>query len=183
MADDRTTRKDGPTVADAGADGAEPNNRAADGDALAKAQQQRDEYLDLLKRERADFENYQKRAAREREEERRYAAAPLARDLLPAFDNLQRAVDAARQVNEQGPLVQGVAATQAQLLQILARYGIKPIEALHQPFDPNKHEAVMQQPSGDHPPGTVLQVLQQGFTIHDRVLRPATVVVSTSTSG
>ena len=197
MADDRTTRKPDATVAAAeaeneaapngAADGAEPKTpagqKADDNQALRAAQQQRDQYLDLLKRERADFENYQKRAARERDEERRYAAAPLARDLLPAFDNLQRAVDAAKQVNEQGPLVQGVAATQAQLLQILARHGIKPIEALHQPFDPNRHEAVMQQPSGDHPPGTVLQVLQQGFTIHDRVLRPASVVVSTQPNG
>jgi molecular chaperone GrpE len=178
MADDRTTRQDGPA-----AGGAEATPRANGDEALAKAQQQRDEYLDLLKRERADFENYQKRVARERDEERRHAAAPLARDLLPALDNLQRAVDAAKQVNEQGPLVQGVAATQAQLLQILARHGIKPIEALHQPFDPNKHEAVMQQPSADHHPGTVLQVLQQGFTIHDRVLRPASVVVSTQPNG
>jgi molecular chaperone GrpE len=146
---------------------------------LAACEREREETVTLLKQTRADFENYQKRAARDRDEERRYAVAPLARDLLPAFDNLQRAVDAAKQVGEQGPLVQGVAATQAQVLQIFARHGIKPIAALHQPFDPNRHEAVMQQPSADHPPGTVLNVLQQGFVVHERVLRPATVVVST----
>jgi molecular chaperone GrpE len=152
-------------------------------DKLAECERQREETVLLLKQTRADFENYQKRAAKDRDDERRHAAAPLARDLLPAFDNLQRAVDAAKQVNEQGPLVQGVAATQAQLLQILARHGVAPIDALHQPFDPNRHEAVMQQPSADHPPGTVLQVLQQGFMIHDRVLRPASVIVSTPPNG
>src|SRR5205823_1535394 len=155
---------------------AESDTLAAAHDKLAECEREREETVTLLKQTRADFENYQKRAARDRDEERRYAVAPLARDLLPAFDNLQRAVDAAKQVGEQGPLVQGVAATQAQVLQIFARHGIKPIEALHQSFDPNRHEAVMQQPSADHPPGTVIQVLQQGFTIHERVLRPATVV-------
>jgi molecular chaperone GrpE len=179
MAEDRNTPEaDTPVTDDVEADGL-----AAVRDRLASSERQREETVTLLKQTRADFENYQKRAAREREEERRYAATPLARDLLPAFDNLQRAVDAARQVGEQGPLVQGVAATQAQLLQVLARHGVKPIEALHQPFDPNRHEAVMQQPSADHPSGTVLQVLQQGFTIHDRVLRPASVVVSTKADG
>jgi molecular chaperone GrpE len=169
--------------ADTPVDAAAANGAAAVEQKLAASERQREETVALLKQTRADFENYQKRAAKEREDERRYAAAPLARDLLPAFDNLQRAVDAARQVNEQGPLVQGVAATQAQLLQILARHGVKPIDALHRPFDPHLHEAVLQQPSADHPPGTVLQVLQQGFTIHDRVLRPASVVVSTPPNG
>lgn len=88
-------------------------------------------------------------------------------------------MDAAKQVGESGPLVQGVAATQAQLVQLLGRHGITPIEAQDQPFDPNKHEAVMQRPSADHPPGTVVQVLQPGYQLHDRILRPASVVVST----
>jgi molecular chaperone GrpE len=148
-------------------------------DRLAASERQLEETIALLKHTQADFENYQKRAARDRDAERRYAAAPLARDLLPALDNLQRAMDAAKQVGESGPLVQGVAATQAQIVQLLARHGITPIEAQDQPFDPNKHEAVMQRPSADHPPGTVVQVLQNGFQIHDRVLRPASVVVST----
>lgn len=145
---------------------------------LAASERQLEDTVALLKQTQADFENYQKRAARERETERKYAVAPLARDLLPALDNLQRAMDAAKQVGENGPLVQGVAATQAQVVQILGRHGITPIEAQDQPFDPNKHEAVMQRPSADHPPGTVVQVLQQGFQIHDRILRPASVVVS-----
>jgi molecular chaperone GrpE len=171
MADDRNTTE----TADADA----PQMLTDAQERLAASERQLEDTVALLKQTQADFENYQKRAARERESERRYAVAPLARDLLPALDNLQRAMDAAKQVGESGPLVQGVAATQAQIVQILGRHGITPIEAQDQPFDPNKHEAVMQRPSADHPPGTVVQVLQTGFQMHDRILRPASVAVST----
>ena len=147
---------------------------------LQSAEQKRDEYLDLAQRTRADFENYQKRMKRDLVEERRYAQAPLASDLLAAIDNLERAIAAAQQAGEQGPLAQGVAMVHTQLLDILRRHGITRIEAQSRPFDPNLHQAVMQQPSKEHPPMTVVQVLEQGYTIHDRVLRPARVVVSTA---
>jgi len=172
MADDRNTAE---------ADTADAPQMLSDAqERLAASERQLEDTVTLLKQTQADFENYQKRAARDRDTERKYAVAPLARDLLPALDNLQRAMDAAKQVGETGPLAQGVAATQAQVVQILGRHGITPIEALGQPFDPNKHEAVMQKPSAEHPPGTVVQVLQGGFQMHDRVLRPASVVVSTA---
>jgi len=173
MADDRNAQE-----ADATADAPQLLTDARE--RLAASERQLEDTVALLKHTQADFENYQKRAARERDSERKYAVAPLARDLLPALDNLQRAMDAARQVGETGPLAQGVAATQAQIVQILGRHGITPIEAQDQPFDPNRHEAVMQRPSADHPPGTVVQVLQTGFQMHDRILRPASVVVSTA---
>lgn len=147
---------------------------------LQSAEQKRDEYLDLAQRARADFENYQKRMARDLVQERRYAQAPLASDLLPALDNLERAIAAAEQAGEKGPLVQGVGLVHTQLLDILRRHGITRIEAQGQPFDPNLHQAVMQQPSKDHPPMTVVQVLEQGYLIHERVLRPARVAVSTA---
>jgi molecular chaperone GrpE len=147
---------------------------------LQSTEQKRDEYLDLAQRARADFENYQKRMARDLVQERRYAQAPLASDLLPALDNLERAIAAAEQAGEQGPLVQGVSMVHTQLLDILRRHGVTRIEAQDQPFDPNLHQAVMQQPSKDHPPMTVVQVLEQGYLIHERVLRPARVVVSTT---
>jgi molecular chaperone GrpE len=140
---------------------------------------QYDEVVALLKATQADFENFQKRNAKERENDRKYYVANLARDLLAVYDNLQRAVDAAKKAGDQSPLMQGVSATLNQWLQVFARHGITPIDALGQPFDPNLHEAVMQQPSAEHEAGTVLQVLQQGFQIHDRVLRPASVIVST----
>src|SRR5205085_10727689 len=117
---------------------------------------------------------------RESAQERRYSHGPLALELLPILDNFDRAVAAAKQAGESGPLMQGVALIQTQFLDVLRRYGISRIEAEGQPFDPHLHQAVMQMPSAKHPPNTVLQVLEQGFTIHDRVLRPARVVVSTA---
>jgi molecular chaperone GrpE len=147
-----------------------------------QAERDRDELRDLARRTRADFENYQKRMQRDLAQERRYAHSPLAADLLPALDNLDRATAAAKQVGETGPLVQGVAMVQSQILDVLRRHGITPIEAQGQPFDPNLHQAVMQQPAAGTPPGTVLQVLEQGYKIHDRVLRPARVVVSAASA-
>jgi molecular chaperone GrpE len=146
---------------------------------LATVERDLEDTVALLKRTQADFQNYQARNARERETDRKYAVSGLARDLLPAIDNLDRAVEAVKQAGGDNPLIQGVIATQAQLLQIFARHGITPIDAgPDQPFDPSKHEAVMQQPSPDHASGQILQVLQQGFQIHDRILRPASVIVS-----
>jgi molecular chaperone GrpE len=144
------------------------------------AEQSRDEYLTLAQRTRADFENYQKRVQRDTAQERRYAEAPLALDLLPALDNLERATAAAQQAGEKGPLVQGVAMVQNQLLDVLRRHGVTRIDAQGQPFDHDLHEAVMQQPSKDVPPNTVLQVLEHGYRIHDRLLRAAKVIVSKS---
>jgi molecular chaperone GrpE len=94
------------------------------------------------------------------------------------LDNLERATAAARQAGETGPLVEGVAMVLNQLLDLLRRHGITRIDALGQPFDPNLHQAVMQQPSPDQPANTVLQVAEHGYLIHDRVLRPASVIVA-----
>lgn len=154
-----------------------------EGAALRKAEQERDQYLDLLQRTRADFDNYQKRSQRDRQDERRYSASPLALELLPVIDNLERALAAAAQAGEKSPLVQGVNIVHTQMLDALKRHGITRMEVLHQPFDPNHHQAVMQQPNGDVAPNTVLQVLQPGFLIHDRVLRPASVIVAAAPEG
>jgi molecular chaperone GrpE len=145
---------------------------------LAATEQQRDEYLALLQRTRADFENYQKRVQRDLAEDRRYALATFTRELLPVLDNLQRALDAARKQGEQGPLVQGVALVQSQLLDILGRSGVTPINALEQTFDPNLHQVFSQQRRADVTPGTVVEVLEPGYRLHERVLRPAKVVVA-----
>jgi molecular chaperone GrpE len=147
---------------------------------VGAAEQQRDLYLALLQRTRADFENYQKRMQRDLAEERRYAHAAFARELLPILDNLQRALDAARQEGEKGPLIQGVTLVQTQLLDIFRRFGITPIDAQGQPFDPRLHEAVLEEPRADVPAGTVLRVLEPGYRLHDRILRPARVVVAAS---
>jgi molecular chaperone GrpE len=162
---------------DAAANGQAPSEVAA---RLEAAERELQDTVTLLKQTQADFQNYQSRNAREREAERKYAVTAFARDLLAAYDNLDRALGSLKD-GEDGPLAQGVRATKAQLLQVFARHGITPVEAEPgQPFDPNKHEAVMQQPSAEFPAGTVVQVYQQGFHIHDRILRPASVVVSTT---
>lgn len=146
----------------------------------AALEKERDEFRGLLQRTRADFENYQKRTQRETTQERRFAHGSLALDLLPILDNFDRAVAAAKQAGETGPLVQGVALIQNQVLDVLKRHGITRMEAQGQPFDPNLHQAVMQEARADLPPNTVTNVLEQGFLIHDRVLRPARVAVSVS---
>jgi len=147
------------------------------------AEQDRDRFRDLALRTRADFENYQKRQQRDLAQERLYAHLPLAQDLLSALDNLDRALAEARKAGETGPLVRGVGLVQAQLLDALRRHGITPMQAQGKPFDPNMHEDVMQQPSADQPPMTVLQVLENGYMIHERVLRPARVIVAKAAGG
>ncbi len=140
---------------------------------------ERDQFLSLLQRTQADFENYQKRIRRERDQDRQYHQGEFAKELFPVLDNLERATLAARQAGETGPLVQGVAMVHQQLLDLLRRKGIERIDAEGKAFDPNLHQAVMQQPAADVPANTVTQVLEQGFTSEGRVLRPAKVIVST----
>lgn len=135
--------------------------------------------LNNYKLKLADFDNTRKRLLRDAETDRKFAAEGVMRDLLPALDNLDRAVEAAKRAGDTGPLVTGVAATYTQLLDALKRHGVLRIVCEPgSPFDPNKHEAVMKQPGTDFPPGSVVQVLQHGFTLHERVLRPASVMVA-----
>jgi len=179
MADKKTppnenSPKDGPATPEADAATAVLD----DLETLRTKAGERDQFLALLQPTRADFENYQKRTQREVQQERRFAHQSLAADLLPALDNLERATEAAKQAGETGPLAQGVAMVQTQVLDMLRRHGITRIDAFGQPFDPNLHQAVMQQPTADLAPNHVANVLEHGYMIHDRVLRPARVVVS-----
>lgn len=145
---------------------------------LEQAERRCETLRDQLLRTQAEYENSMKRARRERDEERQFAQRPLALDVLAALDSLDRALAAARLAGDAGPLAQGVAATHTQFLDALKRHGVTRIEAgPGTPFDPNQHQAVMQQPSAEHEPNTILQVLQAGFLYHDRVLRPAAVIV------
>jgi molecular chaperone GrpE len=146
---------------------------------LRKLAAERDQYLDIAQRGRAEFENYQKRNQKEREQERKYAFGPLAYDLLPVLDNLERTLNAARQSGDDGALVQGVAMVQRQFLEALRRHGITQVDAQPgKPFDPNVHQAVMQKPTADMDPGQIVEVYEQGYMNQDRVLRPAKVAVS-----
>ncbi len=146
-------------------------------DELSQLQSQRDEYLEQLQRSRAEFANYQKRSKTQADSDRIYAVGTLVRDLLDGFDNLHRATEALRATAAPG-ITEGLDMVHKQLLATLAKHGVEPIQALSQPFDPNQHEAVLQQPDAEHPEGTVVAELSKGYRIHDRVLRPSKVAVS-----
>lgn len=145
---------------------------------LQAACAERDENLNRFLRSQAELENYRKRVQRERDDERRYAALSIARDLLPALDNLHRALDSARNSGESGNLVQGIELVAQQIERVLSSHGVKAIAAVGEVFDPHLHEAVQQIPSDDKPPMTVLQELERGYTLHERVVRPSKVIVS-----
>ena len=139
---------------------------------------------DKLLRALADGENIRRRAERSVDDARQFAIADFARELLLVADNLRRTLEAAeRNLPVSVPdeaLVQGVAATERMLQSILGRFGVKKVEAVGKRFDPAMHEAVMQVADPTAPPGTVVQVLEDGYTIHARLLRPAKVAVNTS---
>jgi molecular chaperone GrpE len=134
---------------------------------------------DLYLRERAELENFKRRMQRERIEGLRFAVEPLARDLLPVIDNLERAVEHAASGGNGQPLLEGVRLVLKNALAVLERHGVTRVEAAGQPFDPSRHEAVMQVPDAQRSPNQVVQQLEPGYTLHDRLLRPAKVSVST----
>jgi len=136
------------------------------------------EARDKMLRAQAELENYRKRARRELDDERKYAEINLLRDLLPVVDNIGRAIDAAGKKADAASLLEGVRMVQLQLKQLLERHHCQPIAGEGHHFDPAHHEAVMQQVSKDHEPNTVLAVVQTGYQLYDRVIRPAQVVVS-----
>lgn len=137
-----------------------------------------DEAKDRALRSQAELENYRKRVTRQLQEELRYANVPLIRDLLPVWDNMGRAIEAAENTHETASLLEGFKMVAEQLQGVLQRHHCKRIEALDQPFDPHQHEAICQQPCDWRPANTVMEVVQTGFLLHDRVVRPSQVIVS-----
>src|SRR5258707_7769657 len=134
-----------------------------------------------LMRALAETENTRRQGERREQDAQQYAIANFARELLQVVDNLRRAVETG--ATDAGPrkadgLIEGVAATDRILTQILNRFGVAELNALNEPFDPMKHEAVMETAETDHPPGSVVEVLENGYRLHDRLLRPARVVVA-----
>jgi molecular chaperone GrpE len=126
----------------------------------------------------AELDNFRKRKEREVSDLRKYANQMLLRELLGVVDNLERALAASLENSETEGLREGVEMTLKELLKIFDQFKVTPIEAHEQPFDPNHHEAVMQEPSDAFPPNTVVKELQKGYMLRDRLLRPAMVVVS-----
>ncbi len=133
---------------------------------------ERDQYLDALRRLKAEFDNSRKRQERERARTLEAASERLVQELLPVLDNLDRALES------EGDIRGGVQATREQLADVLAEEGLLTIASDGQPFDPNVHEAVMGRPSEDHEDGTVLQTFQRGYLLNGRAIRPAKVVVA-----
>ena len=156
------------------ADEAQTNNAELE-ERLAEVERERDEYLNDLKRVAADFENYRKRVARDQEGLVARAHERLVKELLPVLDDLERALEAAAG-HEEAKLEEGVRLVHRELLKALAREGLVEVETEGQ-FDPHVHEALLSQPS-EQEDGSVIEVLQKGYRLGDRVLRPARVVVS-----
>jgi molecular chaperone GrpE len=181
----------GPTVPAPG----EPEAAATDArsvevdlEALSARADKADEYLQLAQRTKADFENYRKRAIRDAAAAQDRGIAKLAMELLPAVDNLDRALEAAEATaatdgstdadNGGSPLVSGIKLVHADVIAALARVGIEPFSPTGEPFDPQHHEAIAQQPVEGAASGTVVEVYQRGYRLGENVLRPARVVVA-----
>jgi molecular chaperone GrpE len=154
----------------------------ADGEALLAKHRELEAELseaqEQVLRTAADAENFKKRLQREKEEQTRYANESFMRELLTVIDNLERALEHSGTEASQGGLVEGLTLTLKGFLDTLARFGCTQVEAIGKPFDPNFHEAVSQEESADHEPNTVLQELQKGYMLKERLLRPAMVLVS-----
>ena len=149
---------------------------AAGEDPVARAQRERDEYLDLARRAQADFENYRKRAAKEAAAAGERARGGLVRELLPVVDNLERALSSA-QAGEQH-LAEGVRLVHSELIAVLERNGVEQFDPKGESFDPTVHEALSTRSEDGADPGMVLDVIEKGYKANGAVLRPARVVVS-----
>ena len=160
-------------------EGEEQEPEAVDVEALAAKAEKADEYLDLAQRTRAEFENYRRRSVKEAAAAQERGAAKLALELLPAIDNLDRALaHAAGDENGDATFVAGIKHVQSDVLAALKRAGIEPYSPEGERFDPQFHEAVAQQPFEGAEPGTVVEVYQRGYRQGESILRPARVIVA-----
>ncbi|MBU0717809.1 MAG: nucleotide exchange factor GrpE [Planctomycetes bacterium] len=133
---------------------------------------------DALLRAKADYQNLQRRTTNERTEAVRYGNAELMRSLLSVADDLERSIAASDRSDNVSAVVDGIRLVHGNFLQALRNHGLEVIEALHRPFDPHVHEAMLQQPSDEHPDGTVIEEIARGYRLRDRVLRPPKVIVA-----
>jgi molecular chaperone GrpE len=165
---------------DASADGAAGQEVEQDLAELQARASERDEFLALAQRTQADFENFRRRAAREQGLAEQRGVAKVVRELLPALDNLERALAAAEAQPDgtEHHLAEGIRLVQAELLAAMGRVGVEGYSPKGEPFDPNVHEAMAQQPVEGAESGTVVEVYQQGYRIQGDVIRPARVIVA-----
>jgi molecular chaperone GrpE len=136
------------------------------------------EHHDRLLRLAADFENYKKRAARDKEDWTKFANEDLLRTILPFIDNLERAINHAQKMADTGVLIEGVRLTIQQIVQSLNKFGLSSFQSVGKPFDPTVHEAMLVVETDKHEPNQVVEEFQKGYLLNDRLLRPATVSVS-----
>jgi molecular chaperone GrpE len=162
-----------------GSDPPESAEAATLAEQVARLQGEKDELMQTLVRRQADFENYRKRIERERQEDRRHGTGRLIEDLLPVLDAFERALKAHDDPAYEEYL-KGLELIYQQLWGALSRHGLERIDAAGKPFDPHYHQAIERVESNEHPEGTVLEVLQDGFLFHGRVVRPSIVRVSFS---
>jgi len=147
---------------------------------------ERDDLKDRLLRTLAESENVRKRAERDRREAEKYGGSRIARDLLPVYDNLRRALDAVDEEQRQvaGGVIEGVELTLRELLSVFSRHGVTPVAPeVGDTFDPQIHEAMFEAPVPGTRAGEIIQVMAEGFLLHDRLLRPAQVGVSSTPAG
>jgi len=149
---------------------------AEEEDSLARAQRERDEYLDLARRTQADFENYRKRAAREAAAAGERAKSGLVRELLPIVDNLERALKSAGDGEQH--LAEGVQLVHSELIAVLERNGVEQFDPAGERFDPTEHEALSMRDQDGAESGLVLDVVEKGYRTNGSIVRPARVVVS-----
>jgi len=145
---------------------------------LSQLQGDLERFRDLALRTQADFENFRKRAAREKDDAIKYANASVLERLIPILDNFELGLNAARTSSDASGILTGMDMVARQLNDFLSQHGVEPINAEGQKFDPNLHEAVAQEASATVPEGTIIRQLRKGFKLRDRLLRPATVMVS-----
>ncbi|MBF9029344.1 nucleotide exchange factor GrpE [Rhodobacterales bacterium HKCCE3408] len=158
----------------------------AEDDEIARLRAERDELKDRLLRTLAESENVRKRAERDRREAEQYGGSKLSRDILPVYDNLRRALDAAGEEGRAaaGPVIEGIELTLRELLNIFSKHGIALISPeVGDTFDPKVHQAMFEAPVPGTKAGEIIQVMAEGFLLHDRLLRPAQVGVSSNTGG
>jgi molecular chaperone GrpE len=167
-------QKSGPSAADV------PTSPDQDEDEGLQADLHR--FRDLALRSQADFENYKKRAAREKEEAIKYANSALLERLIPIVDNFELGLEAARGDGENSPVFSGMSMVLKQLMDFLTEQGLQPIDATGRKFDPNLHEAIAHEPSEQFPEGVVIRQTRRGYRMKDRLLRPSSVVVSSGSA-
>ena len=148
---------------------------------LEEVEKEKNEFSDRLLRNMAEFDNYRKRVAREKEDLIKYGNEKFAFDILSVMDNFERSLEQARKSQEVEPVIEGIEMIRKQFVSALEKFNVKPFESVGEPFDPERHEAMAQQEHDEYEENTVIEEYQKGYFLKEKLLRPARVIVSKST--